>query len=313
MTQSIRLVLKQLREIKPQLKLTGTPKHSDQALQYFDFYQLNWPPEKHYFGYFSAGDYELAGHVFKANRPKGTVVYCHGYSDHIGSAKHLIRYLLDNHYNVATFDHIGHGMSLGEPGVVEDFADYVLGLEHFLYLCQQQIKGPYYLVGHSMGGAVSQEYLVRHKTMHTFKNVILLAPLIRLEGLALMQAKYTVLQYCIKKIPRNFTNNTSDKDFLKFQQKKDLLQLKEIPLDWMIAYNNWYKRIQCIGKNEHQPMTVIVGDKDATVDWTYTLRFIPKKFPQAELNVIEDAAHHLPGEGEPYQSQIFEAIGEALH
>ncbi len=311
MLSTIASTLETLKAELPPLRFTATPARTAEMETYFDYYGISWDDVTLYCGHFLAKNKRIAGHVFLPQKPIATVFYCHGYSDHVCSAKYLIRYLLDNNFAVAAFDHLGHGLSEGKPGYVHDFLDYVYCLESFIATCGEHVPKPFHLMGHSLGGAVSMEYLFRHRSLETFDHAVLLAPLVRLEKLLWTQIKYILVRRWIDSIPRVFTDNTSHEEFLEFIREQDPLQLREFPVPWMKAYQNWYNRVQYVGECEH-PVTMIVGDQDKTVDWRYTLDFIPKKFPNHQMHLIPDAAHHLPGEGEPYRHLVFHHIINAL-
>ena len=53
------------------------------------------------------------------------ILISHGYYDHAGLYGHLIEHLLSRGWNVAIFDHIGHGLSSGSRAEIQDFDQYV--------------------------------------------------------------------------------------------------------------------------------------------------------------------------------------------
>ena len=58
------------------------------------------------------------------------------------------------------YDHPGHGLSSGARASIDDFSEYVSVLEDFLRIARVHLPGPYHLVAHSMGGAVTLDYLL---------------------------------------------------------------------------------------------------------------------------------------------------------
>ncbi len=303
--------LKTLVKNLPPLEVTARAQHSQAAKAYFGYYQLDWPGVKHYFGYFMVRGKRLAGHIWLPNQPKGTLFYMHGYTDHVGSSQALLKRLLESGYAVAAFDHLGHGLSEGERGSVQGFREYIYSLESFLVHCEAKVPNPYYLMGHSLGGGVAMDYCFKHRTMNTFEKLVLLAPLTRIEDLFLVQMRFRVAKLWRQRFKRSFTHNSSDKAFMEFQRHADPLTLKEISLQWLGEYFDWFDHITHVRPSD-MSVTAIVGEKDATVDPHFSCIYLAKTFKNLDLYRLPGARHHLPGEGEPYQRQVFERVLQAL-
>lgn len=303
--------LKELKNTLPPLQVVAQAKHSQAAKVYFGYYQLHWPGVKHYFGYFHSRGKRLAGHIWLPKNPKATVFYLHGYTDHVGSSQALLQMLVESGYAVASFDHIGHGLSEGDRGCINGFKEYIYSLEDFLVHCDSSVPRTRYLMGHSMGGGVAMDYCFKHRTMHTFEKLILLAPLTRIEDLFWVQLRFWVAKYWKQRIKRTFTHNTSDKAFQQFQRHADPLTLKEISMKWLREYFDWFDHINHVRPSD-MPTMALLGDKDQTIDSRFSHKYLEKTFRNLDLYLLKGARHHLPGEGDPYQSQVFEAVLEAL-
>ena len=102
-----------LRSEIPPLDLSTKPVVSPDALAYFRSYDIDFPGRAHFFGRFPSGDFAVAAHVFLPPSPRGTVFLLHGYFDHTGILKNLIRHCLEREWTVACFDLPGHGLSSG--------------------------------------------------------------------------------------------------------------------------------------------------------------------------------------------------------
>ena len=89
------------------------------------------------------------------------VVLVHGYGEHIGRYEHVARSLVARDSLVAGPDHVGHGLSPGEPALVESFEPVVDDLRAVV----QDARGdlPVVMVGHSMGGLIATRYAQRHR------------------------------------------------------------------------------------------------------------------------------------------------------
>jgi len=67
------------------------------------------PGVRHYTGWFEAPGYQLAAHVFLPQEARCTLFILHGYLDHSGLYRHLIRDALTQGAAVFIFDLPGHG------------------------------------------------------------------------------------------------------------------------------------------------------------------------------------------------------------
>jgi alpha-beta hydrolase superfamily lysophospholipase len=94
--------------------------------------------------------------------PKRIVHIVHGYAEHGGRYGHVAAGLNVDGAVVVADDHIGHGCSDGERGVITDF-DHVLDDLHTLSgIVRADHPGlPLVLIGHSMGGLLSARYAER--------------------------------------------------------------------------------------------------------------------------------------------------------
>ena len=96
-------------------------QYSPAVMEYFTYYNLDgeWCRAEHFFGSFKSGGFTLAGHLYRPAEYTATVILLHGYLNHTGQFKNLIRYLLENGFAVAAYDLPGHGFSTGERAAIE--------------------------------------------------------------------------------------------------------------------------------------------------------------------------------------------------
>ena len=99
--------------------------------EYLDYYGINLSQTlainvDHHLGEMHLGGYNIAVQYFavKDVEAKGSVLLLHGYMDHVGLYRHLLKSLLENGFNVLAYDLPGHGLSSGEPAGIADFQDY---------------------------------------------------------------------------------------------------------------------------------------------------------------------------------------------
>ena len=79
----------------------------------------------HSCGVVESGKFRLATHCWQVAGARANLLLVHGYFDHTGLYNKLIAWALESGFNVLIFDLPGHGLSSGEPAVIDDFGDYL--------------------------------------------------------------------------------------------------------------------------------------------------------------------------------------------
>lgn len=291
------------------LDLTAAGDYSSHINAYFSYYSLNIPDVTHYFGTFASQGFTLAAHLFDPDETRGLVFLLHGYYDHTGILANIIRLCTENHLAVAVFDFPGHGLSSGTTVSINSFSQYVDFVRDFFKFCQSHFARPYYLIAHSMGGAVAFEYLYQ-TTESRFERVVLCAPLIRSSLFLLSRIGYTLIKPFSNITPRWFRNSSSDKLFLRFFHS-DPLQCRHFPLQWAQAFYAWNREVRDYTEIS-APVTIIQGTRDTVVDWRYNIPFLQRKIRGAEVVYIKKARHQLMNEGEPYLSKFLSTLQKVL-
>lgn len=94
--------------------------------------------------------------------PKAILVVVHGLGDHSGRYGPLIRFFAQHNIGVCLYDMRGHGRSGGVRGHFDRMQTLLSDLAVFLKLIQQRSTDvPLFLIGHSFGGLVALNYVVR--------------------------------------------------------------------------------------------------------------------------------------------------------
>ena len=285
--------------------------------EYYKLYQFNRLPNDidYSAGFHWLGDTQLFLQYFHRRKAKGTVVLVHGYTDHSGLYRHIIQHLVNNHWNVFTYDLAGHGLSSGESLAIRRFNDYVVQLQHLLNHYRAYFIGPLVMMGQSMGGSIVLSLLAasseQQKKAWSIRGNVMLAPMIRPADYDWMNRLYPFFGWWLGKLKRRFSTSSHDQDFLDFRSQQDPLQHRYISLKWIGAMLKWVKEIEKSDSLVDSTL-IIQGSGDETVNWQHNMLQLKRLCPAAQWQVVEGARHHLVNESEVYRKQVFDSVDEYL-
>src|SRR5690554_1184041 len=96
-----------------------------QARQYAAYYGIDFSDEvQQHLGRIRVDGFDVALQVWRPSAPRGTLFILHGYYDHMGLYRHVIRWALEQRLAVLAFDLPGHGLSSGERASIDSFLRY---------------------------------------------------------------------------------------------------------------------------------------------------------------------------------------------
>jgi alpha-beta hydrolase superfamily lysophospholipase len=294
----VALTPEQLQSLRHQLEPFGEVSKPSPLLQEFcRYYGIDFaehlPQVEHQAGYVRSGDYTLAVHHWRQPGASTNLLLLHGYFDHTGLFNKLIEWGLSHNCNVLIFDLPGHGLSSGEPAVIDDFGDYSRAIADVLAAVSLPPL-PLWVMAQSTGGAALVDFAGKYAW--PFAATALLAPLVRPAGWFGVMAGQVLAGRFVDSVPRKFSANSSDKEFLAFL-KQDPLQSQQISLRWVGALRRW------LGDLPHRdlgvgPALIIQGDADMTVDWRYNIGVIRQLFPDSQVEYLKGAGHQLANESD---------------
>lgn len=153
--------------------------------EYLRCYEFPLPPSVRY-GYRrfespqSNDRVNLFGQAWLPNHATGTVAILHGYSEHSGNYAQLVHDFIEARLAVVMIDLRGHGLSEGPRGHLERPETYAEDLEAFLNSLVPQLlpHRPLYLWGHSLGGLIGLQLLLRGKLPSRPAAAIFTSPLL---------------------------------------------------------------------------------------------------------------------------------------
>uniref|UniRef100_A0A8D0AYU4 Monoglyceride lipase n=2 Tax=Salvator merianae TaxID=96440 RepID=A0A8D0AYU4_SALMN len=123
------------------------------------------------------GQYLFCRYWKPATMPRGLVFVAHGAGEHCCRYDDLAQMLTGNSFFVFAHDHVGHGQSEGDRMVVSDFHVFVRDALQHIDLMRKDHPGlPVFLLGHSMGGAIS--ILTACERPNDFSGMVLISPLV---------------------------------------------------------------------------------------------------------------------------------------
>jgi alpha-beta hydrolase superfamily lysophospholipase len=300
-----------LRECLPPLLQAGG--QLPQELAYRRFYGLDSPLAAQIrLGSLPLAGYRLAVQYWLPALPRASLLLLHGYYDHMGLYRHLIHWALQQGFAVLACDLPGHGLSSGAPARIGDFAEYRATLEALLDCAQAlQLPCPWHLLGQSTGAGIVLDYLLTGAPRAELGESILLAPLVRPMAWWRVRLAYQLLRHVRESIPRSFSANSADHEFLHFVRHVDPLQAHSLPLAWVAALQRWVPRIESAPRSSRCPL-IIQGDADRTVDWRYNLGVLQDKFCRPDILLLPGARHHLANESAGLRQRYLDYLGQRL-
>lgn len=277
-------------------------------------FEQSLPGVRHHLGWFEAQGYRIVAHVLRPLAPRGTVFIMHGYLDHSGLYKHLIRDCLERGHAVFIFDLPGHGLSSGTRIDIPDFSHYQDVLGEALAHYGAELPKPFYGIGQSTGAAILMDHVLSacaQQRRPAFRRLLLLAPLVRPVQWAKIRFGWWLIHHFKQTVPRVFRNNTSDEAFLRFVHDADPLQETDVPMGWVGALKRWVGRMHRLPPCDF-PVLMVQGEKDETVDWRYNNDFVRRHFRIDYERLLPDASHQLANERDDLRAPVHEALAKML-
>jgi acylglycerol lipase len=116
---------------------------------------------------------------FTGEVSNAVILLIHGLGEHSGRFEAWARKFNTYNYAVCALDLPGHGLSYGKRGHIHKFSDFYKVLDLFLEKVKADFpEKPVILYGHSMGGNILTNYVLKRKPM--VKSMILSSPWLKL-------------------------------------------------------------------------------------------------------------------------------------
>jgi len=136
---------------------------------------------------------------------KAHLLLVHGYAEHAGRYNGLAAFLNGKNISVTSYDQRGYGKSEGTRAYIDKFERYVSDLLEI----RKQIAQPVFLMGHSMGGLVSVQYMINKKD-DTIKGLISSSAALELDPSMspILQMLAPILGFLLPKLPTEKLDKT---------------------------------------------------------------------------------------------------------
>jgi alpha-beta hydrolase superfamily lysophospholipase len=284
---------------------------SSEMAAFGQFYGIDFERQidgvEHRVGSLHTGDHTVVMHQYLCPGATSNLLLLHGYLDHCGMFGYLIEYGLKRGSNVLIFDYPGHGLSTGEPAVIDDFQEYSLAAIAVLAAAQLPSL-PYWTMAQSTGCSVMME--LARAGHWPFSAAVMLAPLVRVADWRFVLCVHSLFGRFIDGKKRTFSVNSSNSEFLAFQ-RADPLQSHRLSMRWIGAWRRWLSGLplEDIGMG---PVLVVQGDRDGTVAWKRNMKDIPQLIPHAEIYYLAGAGHQLANESGQFRARYMEQIDQFL-
>lgn len=111
--------------------------------------------------------------------PQGVIAVVHGMGEHSSRYDEWAKRFAEQQFAVIAFDHRGHGRSEGKRGHIPSFESVLKDVDLLIEEAKKTAAGkPVFLYGHSLGGNVVLNYIIRRKPL--IKGTIASSPWLKL-------------------------------------------------------------------------------------------------------------------------------------
>lgn len=218
-------------------------------------------------------------------------------------------------------DYRGHGRSGGKKGDITDFQLYIDDLKEFIEFIQKKHPDkPFFIMGESMGGIVSINYMVQNPDL--MRGIIEFAPAVRVAMgsfsiLDAFKAVYYVLVYlvnpgkCVVSVKGREDTGVKNKIHQQYDNTNPY-HLDAVSPRYLLQLNKFSKRSYRAGDKITAPIIIFQGEDDKAVSPEGVKKFFQTiESKDKELILIPEAFHAVFTE--PTASGIWDKVKEWLN
>ncbi len=259
---------------------------------YVAHYALAMPGARRAWGFVDSGNGRLFVQSYSPSRPRGSVLFLHGYMDHGGTHARLYEFLLERGWSVYAMDLPGHGLSSGERMAVGDFSEYGEAARALLEAAIEDGADPKRLVGmgHSTGCAAWIECLELNGS--GLRMLVFAGPLVRSAHWGASKAGLAIAGKGLRAFKRK-NGPRGRRDSLPYPFDYDPLDPAEFPASWVESLIRWDERNTAYGPFD-TPLVVMQGTDDSVLDRRYNLRYLEERFAsEFKVAQIKGGSHYV--------------------
>lgn len=231
---------------------------------------------------------------------RGVLIIVHGLGSHSDSYGNIVEHLIPINYAVYAFDARGHGRSPGQRGHIISWEEIRADLKAFLQLVEAQLpKCPQFLLGHSLGGVVVLDYVMRFRVYPSpLSGVITFAPAVGKVGIS--PFKLTIAKVLSRILPRFTLSTGLDLDTAARDEKvlaayaQDKLRHARGSARLATEFINTVDWINAHVADLQIPLLIMQGGADTVTLPQGSRQFFQKViFPDKELLEYPEAYHEI--------------------
>lgn len=240
---------------------------------------------------------------------RAIVILVHGLGEHIRRYQHVAGVFRDNGIGFIGLDLPGHGKSQGRRGHIKSYSVLKDMLDIMMKSASQTFPGvPVYLYGHSLGGGIVLEYIIKNKPK--IKGAIVTSPFLRLafEPPRIKLILASVMKYIfpglIQPSGLNASHISHDMDVVNAYKSDPLVHDKVSVSLFDSAIKAARYSLGHAGEM-NVPLLLMHGSDDQITSPEGSREFASKS-ARTELKIFEGGYHEL--HNEPFKKEVFDYI-----
>jgi len=247
-----------------------------------------------------AGNVALhAEHFCPVTPARLVLVTVHGFGAHCGLYRHVAGALCARGIAVTQFDCRGHGRSQGQRGHVDRFDDYHADLGLVVRRARERTPGvPWALMGHSLGGAIVLDHVLRRQSQPQADRLVAAAPWLELKMKVRMPKRAAAQMFARLKPTLTIENGIRAEDVSR--NPAVVANFFRDPLVHHVATAGWFAGVlraqttlRAAAAGLRVPTLLLVAGQDRIVSSEATLAFAQAAGSHAEVRFYQDLYHEL--------------------
>lgn len=259
---------------------------------------------------------DAGGEIFWQSWPvaegdvKGVVVIAHGVSEHSGRYAHVAARLNDSGYDAYALDHRGHGSSEGGRANIGRISSAVADIGTLIGIARERSSAPrLFLLGHSMGGALSLEFALERQ--EELDGLILSAPAAALEAASRFELiagrTLSVIAPNLGVFPVDPTAVSRDPEVVRDYEQDPLNYHRKLPARTVAELANAIETFPARLPGLTIPLLVMVGTADTLVP-PEASRMVEREAGSADKTLIEYDGLYHEILNEPEQDRVMDDL-----